>query len=46
MPNLEGGDHANAVFFEIVDDECVTVPDDPVGKEVVEIILDTIDASQ
>jgi hypothetical protein len=43
---VEGGNHANVVFYEIVDDEWVTVPDDPIGEEVVEIILDAINASQ
>jgi len=43
---VEGGNHANVVFFEIIDDEWVAVPDDPVGEEVVEIILEAIDASR
>ena len=46
LVEVEGGNHANVVFYEIVDDEWVTVPDDPVGEEVVEIILAAIDASQ
>ena len=43
---VDGGNHANVVFHEIVDDEWVTVPDDPVGDDVVNIILDAIEAGQ
>jgi hypothetical protein len=46
LTEVDGGNHANVVFYEIVDDEWVTVPDDPVGEEVVEIILAAIDASK
>jgi acetyl esterase/lipase len=39
---MPGGDHRNVVFWEQVNGEWVTVPNDPVGKEVVQIILDAI----
>jgi acetyl esterase/lipase len=39
------GDHANVVFYEIVEGEWIPAPDDPVGDEVVQIILDAIDNS-
>ena len=39
------GDHANVVFYEIVDGEWIPAPDDPIGDEVVQIILDAIDNS-
>ena len=42
----DGGNHANDVYFEIVDGEWWTAPGDPIGEEVVEIILDAIEASQ
>jgi hypothetical protein len=45
LVEVEGGDHANVVFHEIVDDEWVSVPDDPIGEEVVQIILDAIDTN-
>ena len=37
------GDHANVVFFTVEDGEWISAPDDPIGAEVVEIILDAID---
>ena len=46
LTEIDGGNHANVVFYEIVDGEWVTAPDDPAGEEVVEIILDAIDAGQ
>lgn len=46
LVEVEGGNHANVVFHEIVDGEWVTVPDDPVGEEVVETILAAIDANR
>jgi acetyl esterase/lipase len=43
---VPGGDHGNVVFWNQVDGEWVTVPDDPVGQEVVQIILDAIEAAE
>lgn len=40
---VEGGDHSNVVFFEVIDGEWVSSPDDPIGAEVVEIILEAMD---
>lgn len=40
---VDDGNHANVVFYEIVNDEWIVVPDDPIGQEVVDIILDAID---
>jgi predicted esterase len=46
LTEVDGGNHANVVFYEVVDGEWVTAPDDPIGEEVVEIILDAIEASR
>ena len=46
LAEVDGGNHANVVFYEIVDGEWVTAPGDPIGEEVVEIILDAIEASR
>lgn len=43
---IPGGDHGNIVFWTEIDGEWVTAPNDPVGIEVVQIILDAIDAAQ
>jgi len=43
---VPGGDHGNVVFWSVVDGEWMTAPNDPIGKEVVQIILDAIDAAQ
>ena len=37
------GDHANVVFFTIDDGAWISAPEDPIGTEVVEIILDAIE---
>jgi hypothetical protein len=42
---VPGGDHGNVVFWGLIDGEWVTVPDDPVGHEVVQTILDAIAAA-
>ena len=43
LEELDGGNHANLIFFEDVGDEWVRVEDDPIGSAVVQIILDSID---
>jgi acetyl esterase/lipase len=43
---VTGGDHGNMVFWRVVDGEWVTAPNDPVGRGVVQIILDAIDAAR
>lgn len=43
---VPGGDHGNVVFWGLDDGEWVTVPNDPVGEEVVHIVLDAIDTAQ
>jgi len=43
---MPGGDHHNVVFWAQEDGEWVIVPDDPVGQQVVQTILDAIDAAQ
>ena len=43
---IPGGDHGNVVFWAEIDGEWVTSPDDPVGQQVVQVILDAIDAAQ
>ena len=42
LVEVEGGDHANVVFF---DPQWIPTPDDPIGIEVTEIILDAIEGS-
>ncbi len=46
LVEVEDGNHANVVFYEIVDDEWVAIPDDPVGEEVVRVILDALGTGQ
>jgi acetyl esterase/lipase len=43
---VPGGNHGNTVFWRVVDGEWMTAPNDPIGKEVVHIILDAIDTAQ
>jgi dienelactone hydrolase len=43
---MRGGNHANVVFWGLNNGERVTVPNDPVGKEVVQTILDAIDTAK
>ena len=43
---VPGGNHANVVFWGLNDGEWVTAPNDPVGEEVVQIILDAIETAQ
>ena len=45
LVEVDGGDHANTIFYKSVD-EWVPVPDDPVGKEVVDIIVAAIEANR
>ena len=46
LVDVPSGDHGNVVFWSVVDGEWVTAPNHPIGKEVVQIILDAIDAAQ
>ncbi len=46
LEELDGGDHANVIFFETVGDEWVRAEDDPVGSAVVRIISDSIDGAR
>ena len=45
---LPGGNHSNVIFKAHVEDEAewVNVPDDPVGQQVVETILEAIEAAE
>jgi len=43
---VPGGNHGNMVFWRVVDGEWMTAPNDPIGKEVVQVILDAIAAAQ
>ncbi|MGI9529529.1 MAG: hypothetical protein ACR2NG_07455 [Acidimicrobiia bacterium] len=42
LVELEGGNHANVVFYEIVGTDWVSAPDDPVGNMVVQTIVEAI----
>ncbi|MGB5566926.1 MAG: hypothetical protein WBN93_11430, partial [Acidimicrobiia bacterium] len=46
LVEIDGGNHANVVFYEIVDGEWLLRPGDPVGEEVAQVILDAINAAQ
>ncbi len=46
LVEIDGGNHANVVFYEIVDGEWLLRPGDPVGEEVAQVILDAIEAAQ
>ena len=46
LEELDGGDHANVVFYEKVGNEWVRADDDPVGNRVVEIIIDSINKTR
>ena len=43
---MSGGDHHNVVFWAQRDGEWVTIPDDPVGKQVLQLIIDNIEAAR
>jgi acetyl esterase/lipase len=43
---MAGGDHGNMVFWRVVDGDWMTAPNDPIGIDVVQIILDAIDAAR
>lgn len=42
LVELTDGNHANVVFYEIVNDEWVPAPSDPVGDEVIRTVLAAI----
>jgi acetyl esterase/lipase len=46
LVEIDGGNHANVVFYEIVDGEWLLRPGDPVGEEVAQVVLDAINAAQ
>jgi predicted esterase len=46
LVEVTDGNHANVVYHEIVDGEWLPAPDDPVGDEVVQIILDAIEEAK
>ncbi len=46
LMEIDGGNHANVVFYEVIDGEWVVVLDDPVGHEVVQLTIDAIDAAK
>lgn len=46
LVEVEGGNHFTVVFHDLVGGEWLTLPDDPAGMEVVETILDAIEATQ
>lgn len=46
LVEIDGGNHANVIFHEIVSGEWLKLADDPAGKEVVQTILDAIEAAQ
>lgn len=43
---INGGNHANVVFYEVVDGEWVERPDDPIGHDVVQLTADAIEAAK
>lgn len=45
LVEIEGGDHANVIFFEIEGDEWLEAPADPIGIEVAQVVLDAIAAA-
>ncbi len=44
LVTINGGNHFTVIFHDIVDDEWLTLPEDPAGMAVVQTILDAIDA--
>ena len=43
---IPGANHFTLIFHDLVDDEWLTLPDEPAGKQVVRTILDAIAAAQ
>jgi hypothetical protein len=46
LVEVEGGNHFTVIFHDFVDDEWLILPDDPAGAEVVQTILDAIEAAR
>lgn len=46
LQEIDGGDHANVVYYEVINGEWIEQPDDPVGDEVVQLTTDAIDAAR
>ena len=40
---IEGGNHNNVAFYEVIDDEWVQLEEDPIGDEVVQAVLDAME---
>jgi dienelactone hydrolase len=45
LVTLQGANHYGPVFHDVVDGRFVVVPDEPVGEQTVEVILDAIDGT-
>ena len=45
LVEIDGGNHANVVFYEVVNGEWLVRPDEPVGHEVVQLTIDAIDSA-
>jgi alpha-beta hydrolase superfamily lysophospholipase len=45
LVEIDGADHHTVIYKEFVDGEVATLPDEPAGDEVVQTILDAIDAA-
>ena len=46
LVTINGGNHFTVIFHDIVDDEWLTLPEDPAGMAVVQTILDAIAAAR
>jgi len=42
LVEIDGGNHANVVFYEVVNGEWLMSPDESVGHEVVQLVIDAI----
>ncbi|MCL1693436.1 MAG: alpha/beta fold hydrolase [Actinomycetia bacterium] len=45
LVEIDGADHFAVIFKDLIDGEVTTLPDEPAGIEVVQTILDAIDAA-
>jgi hypothetical protein len=45
LVELEGGNHFTVIFHDLVNDEWLTLPDDPTGAAVAQTILDAIESA-
>ncbi len=46
LVEIDGADHFTVIYKDLVDGEVLTIPDAPAGDEVVQTILDAIDAAR